>query len=143
MLCYEERCFLVKSLIKIVPLIGKRVMDDIYVSWVLLGSLKTTSVNTNYRGSLSVPFWKSRVYETVRKSEYFVKKQLALLTKADLALDLWQGPSPAVSPCSALRPPWEVCLGTRTLPHSCGAWCARGTGDDHGPGPACLLRTEP
>ena len=36
-----------KSLIKIVPLIGKRVMDDIYVSWVLLGSLKTTSVNTN------------------------------------------------------------------------------------------------
>lgn len=56
---------------------------------------------------------------------------------------LWQGPSPAVSPCSALRPPWEVCLGTRTLPHSCGARCARGTGDGHGPGPACLLRAEP
>lgn len=46
-LCYEERCFLVKSLIKIVAPTGMRVMDDIYVSWVLLGSLKTTSVNTN------------------------------------------------------------------------------------------------
>ena len=36
-----------KSLIKRVAPIVMRVMDDIYVSWVLLGSLKTTSVNTN------------------------------------------------------------------------------------------------
>lgn len=33
-----------------------------------------------------MPFWKSRVYETVRKSEDFVNKRLALLTEADLAL---------------------------------------------------------
>lgn len=41
-----------------------------------------------------MPFWKSRVYETVRKSEYFVK-QLALLTEADLALDFC-GRAPAL-----------------------------------------------
>ena len=76
-----------KSLIKIISQIGKHIMDYIYASLVTLGSFKTISMNTNSRESLPMPLWKSRTYENVWKSEYFVNKKLSLRVEANLLLN--------------------------------------------------------
>ena len=53
-------------------------------------------------------------------------------------------PHPCCSPCSVLRPHWEVCLGSRTLPHSWLCQVCPGHGRwPWGWGSACLLRAEP
>lgn len=81
-----------------------------------------------------MPFWKSRVYETVRKSEYFVNEKLSLLTEADLGLNFWQNPTPAV-PRVLSSVLTGRCVWAAAPSHTPGcARCARGTDDGHGAG---------
>lgn len=94
-----------------------------------------------------MPLWKSRTYENVWKSEYFVNKKLSLLVEANLFLNSWQNACCFPLFCPSLSQ--EGVAGEAPLP-SLTPWLCRvcpGQGQWQGGkgrwGPACPLLADP